>query len=249
MGVIVGSELADQYGWKVGDRIPLISPVHVRADNGPWEFNIRGIFEAKSKGMQPDFLVLHFDYMAEGRGGNYDVYWYELNVKDPLQIDKVAKRIDAEFRNTSRPTSTRTMAALSVQFSSQFGKFGMIASLILSAVLFTMLLVTGNTMMQAFRERIHEFAVLRSLGFSSMALLYLILAESIIMVIIGGLPGIGLVWIAQDFLQPWFTGLYVRPVVVLQALGLMLIMGLLVGLIPAVSAKRLTIVDALRRRQ
>jgi putative ABC transport system permease protein len=160
----------------------------------------------------------------------------------------VAQRIDEEFRNSSVPTSTRTIASLIQQFSSQFGNFAMIAGLILGAVFFTMLLVTGNAMMQAFNERIHELAVLRSIGFSAMALLYLVLAEALAIVLIGGLPGVGLLWVLQDPLQAVFTGLYMRPQVILQAVALMLVMGLLVGAIPAFKAKRLTIVAALRRR-
>lgn len=248
MGALVGRELANKYGWKVGDRIPLISSGHPRADNQPWQLNIRGILEHKREGLKSDFLVLHFDYLADGRGGIYDVFWYDLNVSDSRKIGEIIQRIDTEFLNSSRPTSTQTLSSLSSQFSSQFANFGLIASLILGAVFFTMLLVTGNTMLQAFYERIHELAVLRSIGFSGMALLYLIMAESLILVILGGLPGITLLWIVQEYLQTWFTGFYMRPVVVLQGVGIMLVMGLLVGLIPAIKARRLTIVDALRRR-
>jgi putative ABC transport system permease protein len=247
-GVVIGRQLADRFGWKVGDRIPIISAIHPPADNGAWQFDIRGIMEPRSDGLQTDFLVLHFDYMAEGRGGIYDVFWFALNVSDPKQADAVAQRIDDEFRNSSAPTSTRTIASLVAQFSSQFGNFGMIAGLILGAVFFTMLLVTGNAMMQAFNERIHEFAVLRSIGFSAKALLYLVLAEAFAIVFIGGLPGIGMLWVLQAPLQGMLNGLYMRPQVILQGVGLMLVMGLLVGAIPAFKAKRLTIMDALRRR-
>jgi putative ABC transport system permease protein len=247
-GAVIGRQLADRFGWKVGDRIPIISAIHPPADNGAWKFDIRGIMEPRSDGLQTDFLVLHFDYMAEGRGGIYDVFWFALNVSDPKQADAVAQRIDDEFRNSSVPTSTRTIASLVAQFSSQFGNFGMIAGLILGAVFFTMLLVTGNAMMQAFNERIHEFAVLRSIGFSAKALLYLVLAEAFAIVFIGGLPGVGLLWVLQAPLQGILNGLYMRPQVILQGVGLMLVMGLLVGAIPAFKAKRLTIMDALRRR-
>jgi putative ABC transport system permease protein len=247
-GAVIGRELVDRFGWKIGDRVPIISAIHPPADNGAWQFNIRGILESKRDGLQSDFMVLHFDYMAEGRGGIYDVFWLTLNVRDPAQADAVAQRIDEEFRNSSVPTSTRTIASLIQQFSSQFGNFAMIAGLILGAVFFTMLLVTGNAMMQAFNERIHELAVLRSIGFSAMALLYLVLAEALVIVLIGGLPGVGLLWVLQDPLQAVFTGLYMRPQVILQAVALMLVMGLLVGAIPAFKAKRLTIVAALRRR-
>jgi putative ABC transport system permease protein len=247
-GAVIGRELADKYGWKVGDRIPIISAIHPPADGGAWQLDIRGILEPKVSGVPTDFMALHFDYMAEGRGGVYDVFWFALNVRDPKQADAVAQRIDDEFRNSPVPTSSRTIASLVAQFSSQFGNFTMIAGLILGAVFFTMLLVTGNAMMQAFNERIHELAVLRSIGFSAMALLYLVLAEAFAIVLVGGLPGIGLLWMLQDTLQGIFNGLYMRPQVALQALGLMLVMGLLVGVIPAFKAKRLTIVDALRRR-
>jgi putative ABC transport system permease protein len=245
-GAVIGRQLADRFGWKIGDRIPVISAIHPPADGGAWEFNVRGILEPTQGGVPTDYMVLHFDNMAEGRGGIYDVFWFELNVRDPKQADAVAQRIDDEFRNSSVPTSTGTMASLVAQFGSQIGNFGMIVGLILGAVFFTMLLVTGNAMMQAFNERIHELAVLRSIGFSSMALLYLLLAESVIIVVFGGLPGISLLWLVQDFLP--LPGFYISSKVMLQACGLMLIMGLLVGAIPALKAKRLTIVDALRRR-
>jgi putative ABC transport system permease protein len=247
-GAVIGRELADRFGWKIGDRIPIISAIHPPADNGAWQFDIRGILEPRRAGLSSDSMVLHFDYMAEGRGGNYDVFWFALNERDTAQADAVAQRIDDEFRNSSVPTSTQTIASLIQQFSSQFGNFGMIAGLILGAVFFTMLLVTGNAMMQAFNERIHELAVLRSIGFSAMALLYLVLAESLAIVLLGGVPGIGLLWVLQEPLQGVFSGLYMRSQVILQAVGLMLVMGLLVGAIPAFKAKRLTIVDALRRR-
>jgi putative ABC transport system permease protein len=247
-GAVIGREIADRFGWKVGDRVPIISAIHPPSDGGAWQLDIRGILEPKRDGAPGDLMVLHFDYMAEGRGGVYDVFWFALNVRDPRQADTVAQRIDDEFRNSSVPTSTRTIASLIQQFSSQFGNFGMIAGLILGAVFFTMLLVTGNAMMQAFNERIHELAVLRSIGFSAMALLYLVLAEALAIVFIGGLPGVCLLWVLQGPLQGLLNGLYMRPQVILQGVGLMLVMGFLVGAIPAFKAKRLTIIDALRRR-
>lgn len=247
-GVVIGRELADRFGWKVGDRVPVISSIHPRADGQPWMFNIRGIMEPKREGLRAAFMALHFDYMAQSMNDKYEVFWYTVNVEDPRRADEVAQRIDAEFRNSARPTSTQTLASLASQFASQFGNFGLITSLILAAVFFTMLLVTGNTMMQAFRERIHELAVLKAVGFPSVVVLALVLAESASLVLLGGLPGIGVLWFSQDWLQTWLNGLYIRPAVIAQAAGLMLVMGLLVGLIPAVNAGRLTVVEALRRR-
>jgi putative ABC transport system permease protein len=247
-GAVIGRELADRFGWKIGDRVPVISSIHPRADGSHWELNIRGIFDSKRDGVQTDMMALHFDYLAEGRGGIYDVFWYALNVRDPRQANSIAKRIDDEFRNSSTSTSTHTLASLSSQFSSQLGNFGMISSLILAAVFFTTLLVTGNTMMQSFRERMHELAMLKALGYSGQVVLSLMLAESLSIVLLGGLPGVGLLWLLQGAAQKMFSGLYVRPAVILEGVGLMLMMGLLVGLIPAVQARRLTIVEALRRR-
>lgn len=247
-GAIIGRDLAARFDWKVGDRVPIISAIHPRADGSHWELNIRGILEHKREGLRSRYMVLHFDYLAEGRGGIYDVFWYDLNVSDPLQANTIAERIDDEFRNSATPTSTRTLASQISLFTSQLGNFGMISSLILAAVFFTMLLVTGNTMMQSFRERVHELAVLKALGYSGIAVLLLMLAESMSIVLLGGLPGVGLLWLLQGLIQKTYSGLYVRPMVILQGIGLMLLMGLLVGLIPAVQARRLTIVEALRRR-
>lgn len=247
-GAVIGLNLAKRFNWKVGDTIPIISTVHPRADGGPWVLNIRGILQPKRDGLQADFMILHFDYLAEGRGGIYNVFRYSANVDDSRQANEVAKRIDTMFRNSANPTTTQTLASLSSQFRSQLGNFGMMATMILGAVFFTMLLVTGNSMMQAFRERVHELAVLKAIGFSSNLVLMLMLAESIGLVLFSGLPSIGFAWLLQDWLQTWFAGLYIRPMAVLQALALMVLLGLLTGMIPALRARSLTIVEALGRR-
>jgi putative ABC transport system permease protein len=174
-----------------------------------------------------------------------------VRVSDPERADAISQQIDALFENSSDPTRTVTEDEANRQFARQLGDIGFITTMIMSAVFFTIILLTGNTMMQALRERIPELAVLKTLGFTDTTVSLLVLGEAVLLCLIGGFVGVGLAFLLGPGLSQAVEGLFgsfeVTVAVGGVALGLSVIIGLIIGLVPAISAKRLSIVDALRR--
>ena len=253
-GALVGEALANQHGWEVGDRIPLQSMIFPNSDGSlNWEFDIVGIMRASEGGFYDSLFLLHWEYFAESTPYvDNEVGWYISRVGDVRQGDRAARAIDALSANS--PDETRTMseqAAMASQLK-QMADVGLIVSSIMGAVFFTLLLLTGNTMAQAVRERTSELAVLKTIGFSSASVLAMVLAESMLMVVIGGTLGLGLAAVVGKVATAGSGGMINLPPVGLESwllgLGLMLAIGLLVGALPAVRAMRLNIVDALAGR-
>jgi putative ABC transport system permease protein len=252
-GAIVGKTTADRFGWKVGDKIPIQETIYRRKDGSrTWEFNLDGIYTGKEKGTDASGMFFHYDYLKEASANFRDmVGWYILRIDDPKATAQVAAKIDALFANSSAETKTSTEQAFAQSFADQVGDIGTIIAAVVSAVFFTLLLVAGNTMAQSVRERTSELAVLKTLGFTDRRILVLVLAESLLLAIVGGGLGLLLAWTAVTVLgDPTHQFL---PVFFLPgrdvALGVLfaLLLGLVTGVIPAVQAMRLKIVDALRR--
>lgn len=251
-GAIVGRALADRFGWKVGDRVPLQPTIWRKADDSAWEFTIEGIYEAGKRGTDVSQMFFHYDYLNEGRlFGKDAVGWYIIRVADPDESEAVAARLDALFANSASETKTATEKAFVQSFAQQIGDLGTIFTAILATVLFTMLLVAGNTMAQAVRERTNELAVMKTLGFTDGQLLALVLAESVTLTVVGGGTGLFLAWLITQGGDP--TGgmlpaffLPARDLVV--GAVLVVALGVAAGLLPAWRASRLRIVDALRRQ-
>ena len=251
-GAIVGRSLADRFGWKVGDRVPLQGQIFRKADDSPWTFTIDGIYEAGAPGTDTTQFFFHYDYLNETRTILKDeVGWYIVRVSDPQQSDAIAGRLDALFANSSAETKTSTEKAFVQAFAKQIGDIGSILMAILAAVLFTMLLVAANTMGQAVRERTNELAVMKTLGFTDGQLLGLVLLESVLLALVGGGLGLFLAWAVTQggdptggFLPAFF--LPTRDLVL--GVGLILLVGVAAGVLPAWQASRLRIVDALRRQ-
>jgi putative ABC transport system permease protein len=252
-GAVVGQELATQYGWKVGDRIPIQATIWSREDGGrTWEFDLEGIFSTDDPRGSTALMLFHYDYFEEARAfAKGTVGWYTLRVNpgaDPVQI---AKAIDMQFANSPNETKTSTEAAFAESFTKQFGNIGLIVTLILGAVFFTLLLVAGNTMSQSVRERISELAVLKTLGFEDRTVLGIVLSESILIMAMGGLLGLGLGWVVVQGLAKqmaaFLPGIFLTPEAMLTGVGLMVSAGILAGIFPALKAMRLSIVDALAR--
>lgn len=251
-GAIVGRALADRFGWKVGDRVPLQATIFRKPDDSPWTFTIDGIYEAGAQGTDTTQLFFHYDYLNETRSILKDqVGWYIIRVSDPQQSDAIAGRLDALFANSSAETKTSTEKAFVQAFAQQIGDIGSILVAILAAVLFTMLLVAANTMGQAVRERTNELAVMKTLGFTDGQLLALVLSESILLALVGGGTGLLLAWAITQGGDPTggFLPAFFLPTRDL-ALGVALILavGIAAGVLPAWQASRLRIVDALRRQ-
>lgn len=248
---IVGRDLVNVYGWKVGDRIPIHSTIWTnKSGSQVWDFEIAGIFDTDDPRGSTALMLFHFDYFDEGRAfGQGGVGWYILTIEDPSRAVETANAIDAQFANSPNQTKTSTEAAFAESFVKQFGNITLIIRLILSAVFFTILLVAGNTMAQSVRERLSELAVLKTLGFGNRSVLGIVLAESILVMVIGGLLGLGLSWLLVSGMAKQFAailpGIVLTGEAMLTAVLFMLAAGIIAGIFPAVRAMRLTIVDAL----
>ncbi|HVL68654.1 MAG TPA: ABC transporter permease [Vicinamibacterales bacterium] len=252
-GAIVGVDTARRYGWAVGDRVPLISPIYRRPDGSPWVFTIEGIYDSPAKGTDKSQFFFHYDYINETLRNTFvadQVGWFVIRVADPAAAGDLAQRIDALFANSSAETKTATEKAFVSDFANQVGDIGTMMIAIASVVMFFILFVSGNAMAQSIRERTNELAVLKTLGFSDRLILALVLVESSVVAVAGGALGLALGWvvIAQGDptggLLPTF---YLPPRDLLAGVGLVLLLGLGSGLVPALQAQRLKIVTALRR--
>jgi len=255
-GAIVGETLAKKFGWKVGDTIPLQATIFPTKGSNDWTFRLDGIFriaDEKRKG-QEQMLLFHWNYFDEandyvkGRVG-----WYILQLDNAGSANRVSKAIDALSANSDHETKTETEEAFNQSFAKQIGDIGLIVTAIMGAVFFTLLLLTGNTMAQAVRERIPELAVLKTIGFSNRSVLWLVLAESVLLVVLGGLIGLLLAPLAMSVVGKGSGGFIQLPGAIPGAtwalgIGLMLAFGVIVGLLPALRAMRLNIVDALAGR-
>lgn len=252
-GAVVGREIAEQFGFEVGDRIPLISTIWPMMDgNRTWEFDIEGIFSTADPRGSSAYMLFHHEYFEEARQfGKGTVGWYIIRVQSGVDPVQVANAVDAQFANSANQTETSTEAAFAQSFARQFGNIALIVTLILGAVFFTLLLVSGNTMSQSVRERISELAVLKTLGFSDGSVLGFVLAESILIMLIGGLLGLGTGWMivqgAAQQLGAMLPGLFLSTEATLTAITIMVGGGVLAGIFPALNAMRLSIIDALAR--
>jgi len=256
-GALVGEKLAQRFHWKVGDKIPMqstIFPNHEGSKN--WTFDIVGILHSKDKkagGFYDQMFLLNWKYFDETTPYNRgQVGWYVTRVTDVNQADRVAKAIDAISANSDHETRTQTEAAATASWMKQLADIGLIVTSIMGAVFFTLLLLSGNTMMQAVRERTSELAVLKTIGFSSRSVLAMVLAESVLLLLLGGVLGLALAMLVVGGVHSAMGGaIPMAPVdagIWLRGLLLMIAAGLLVGALPAMRAMRLNIVDALAGR-
>jgi putative ABC transport system permease protein len=253
IGLVAGEELVAQFGWNIGDRIPLQATIWTKEDGGrTWEFDLEGVFSTDDPRGGTGYMLFHYDYFEEARAfGKGTVGWYILRIAGGANPVEVANAVDTQFANSPNETKTSTEQAFVESFTKQFGNIALIVTLILGAVFFTLLLVSGNTMAQSVRERISELAVLKTLGFPDRSVLAIVLSESILIMLIGGLLGLGIGWIVvqglASTLGAYLPGLFLSPQAALAALGLIVAAGTAAGIFPALKAMRLSIVDALAR--
>src|SRR5688572_2069884 len=195
-GAIIGRGLVDRFGWKIGDRIPLTSPIwRTGDDDQSWEFDVVGVYNAAKKGVDTISFFFRYDYFDEARAFEKGkVGWYLVRIKNPDQAAEIAKKIDAEFANSPAETKAEPEGAFAQGFAQQIGNIAAIMIAILSAVFFTILLVAGNTMAQSVRERTEELGVLKAMGFTNELVLALVLCEACLIAAIGGLAGLGIAW-------------------------------------------------------
>jgi len=254
-GAIVGETLAKQFGWKIGDTIPLQATIFPRGGSNDWPLELKGIFRSKDRAQASNEerqLMMNWKYFDESNDYiKNQVSWYTITLDNPGHASRVAQAIDAISANSDHETRTQTESAFQQAFVKQFADIGMIVTSIMGAVFFTLLLLTGNTMAQAVRERIPELATLKTLGFKDSTVLTLVMVESVLLIGLGGLIGMGLAALVLPAIAPKSLGMlppHVPTPTWLVGIGLIVVIGVVVGLLPALRAKRLKIVDALAGR-
>ncbi|WAC72563.1 ABC transporter permease [Roseateles sp. SL47] len=254
-GALVGERLAKRFNWKVGDRIPLQSTIYAdRSGNKNWEFEIVGLIQPTDKktgGWYDQIFLLNWKYFDDTTPINQGtVGWYVSRVVDVNRADQVAKAIDALSANSDHETRTQTEQAAMSNWVKQLADIGLIVTSIMGAVFFTLLLLAGNTMMQAVRERTNEIAVLKTIGFSGRSVMAMVLAESMLLLLMGGVIGLALASVIGPAVSAGSGGTLRLPAAGLGSwaigVGLAVVFGGIVGALPAWNAMRLNIVDALR---
>jgi putative ABC transport system permease protein len=253
--MIAGKLLADQYGWKVGQKIPLSSNIYPQKNGSKsWAFDLVGIYDGKDESWkkQTNAVFINHDYFDEANlFGKGRTNFYILKLAEGSNAEAVSKTIDAMFENSPDETKTQTEKDFNLSFIKQIGDIGLIVRWILFAVFFTLLLVVGNTMAQSVRERVPELAVLKTLGFSDGSVLGFVLAEAVALCLAGGLVGLSLATVLGAMVEKGTGGqfqLRVDAFVWSVGVATILLMSIAVGLLPALRARRLKIVDALAGR-
>ncbi len=249
-GAIVGAQTAKRFGWKIGDRIPLKTTIW---GGGSWSFNIDGIYHGQTPKDDESQFWLQWNYFTERVPDRLKglVGWYTVKLDSPDDAMRVAKAIDAQFANSPYETKTETESAFAAGWVKQFGNIEFLILTIGSVVFFTLLLVTGNTMAISVRERTNELGVLKAIGFQDGTVLMFVLAESLLISLIGGVLGLALAVGAIPVLAAALNGML--PYLILTrttlAIGLAfaLLVGAISGLLPGIGAMRLRVINALRR--
>ena len=250
-GAIVNVALMKKFGWKLGDKLPLHSTIWTQKANGSldWTFDIVGTFDAKDPtqaNQQSSSVLFHYELFDEGRSfGKGQVGWFEERIDEPARSAAISAKIDALFANSPNETKTQPAKDFAVAFIKQLGDVGFVLRAILGAVFFTLLFLTGNTMMQSVRERVPELAILKTLGFTDGAVLRLVIGESLLLCVLAAIVGLALSYAVIPIVQLGLAGVDLshgaQPLGVLVAV----LLALIVGLPPAIRAMRLNVVDAL----
>jgi putative ABC transport system permease protein len=246
---IAGKTLVDKYGWKLGDVIPITGTIYP----GEWRLTLRGIYKASTPDADENAIFFHWRYvnegMPQGRKDLVGIYW--LKVASPSDAPAVSAAVDAIYENSPQPTKTETEKAFQAGFIQMMGNVSFLLTILGSAIVFAILLVTLNTMMMAARERTTEIAILKTLGFTDGLVLRIVAAEALILSLLGGLLGCGLAFLIfrrVDFTAGgMFPNFRVLPETVGWGLLVALGMGFASGLVPAFTAARLQIANALRK--
>jgi putative ABC transport system permease protein len=260
-GCVIDRKLADKFNWKIGDRFFLESFIPpYRKKDGPFEFVVRAIADAdraKYPGTDSNIMFFHYKYLYEATGQRVGAGTYTVEIADPSRAGEVSKAIDSLFENSAAQTHTETEKAFRAGFVAMAGNLALLLNGIGLAVTFTILVVTANTMSMAVRERRTEIAVLKTLGFSSALVMALIVAEAVLLAVLGG--GLGafgskaVMWwltkmpgISDMLAGVGLTSLDLRPKVAALGFGVALLLGTVAGFVPAWGAYRSRITDMLR---
>jgi putative ABC transport system permease protein len=250
MGAVIGRALARKYGWKIGDTIPIKSAIWIKKDGrSDWRFTVVGIFRQPSDEGQEQRVLFNNDYFDEGRAmAKGTVGWYNVRIDAPAHATAVAQSIDRLFANSDHETKTVSEKEFMLSFIRQLADVNFIVSAIIGAVFFTLLFLTGNTMMQSVRERIPEFATMKAIGYSSGVMLSMVIAEGLILALMAAILGLSLSALAFPAMKTFLGVAALPPSVIGLGLLYAVLLALVTGLLPGMRVVRLNIIQGLARR-
>jgi putative ABC transport system permease protein len=243
---LIGKGLMEKYGWQLGQKV-VLKGTFLPGDH---EFNIRAIYEPSDPAFGDELFYFHWEYFFEMAQQQITPGWYVIQLDQPERAAEIAATIDAQFKNSTAATKTETERAWNAGFVTMWGNIGFLVKAIGTAVFFAILFVAANTMMMAVRERVGEIAVLKTVGFGNRTVFGLVLAESVLITVIGGALGLFLARVAfagRNPLKAFFPGFGVTTETILFGIGLAAVLGLISGAIPALQSARLSVVSALRK--
>lgn len=252
-GAVAGRKLADRFGWKVGDRIPIRTTFWRPTDGSDtFEFELVGLYTGATADVDETQFFFHHKYLMERTGDSGEIGWYTVEVEDPERAAEVAQAIDRQFANSPAETKTASEKAFAQSFAKQVGDTGAILSAISAVVFFVILLIAANTMAQSVRERTNELGVLKTLGFTDLTVMTLVLGEALLLAGLAGVLGLALITLASPALskmvESFMPVFYVPARTLGFGVAFALLLGLASGGVPAFLAQRLSIVEALRKR-
>ena len=244
--VIVGSGLMERFGWRMDQTVTLQGTIFP----GDWDFTIRGVYTPDDLSFGDEQFFFHYDYLYEGTDRQITPGWFVLQLDEPDAAARISVQIDDMFENSAAPTKTETDKAFQAGFVTMWGDVGLLVQAIGTAVFFAILLVAANTMMMAARERVGEVAVMKTLGFQNGVLFGIVLAEAIAICVVGAGIGLGLARVmlaSVRQVQSILPGYTIEQETLALGMAIAVVLGTLTGLVPAVQAARLSVVEALRR--
>jgi putative ABC transport system permease protein len=253
-GALVGDALAKKKGWKVGDKVTLAGTIYP----GDWTFNVSGIYTTTTTNVDRSTLWFHWDYMNESLPERRKdmVGWIVTNIADSSASGRISKEVDAKFENRDLQTITMSEAALNQSFLGMFAAVLKAIDIVSIVITMIMALIVGNTIAMGVRERTNEYGVLRAIGFLPRHIVRFILAEGVVIGLLGGAIGVvlgypvvnnGLGRVIEENMGNMFPQFRVQPQIAAFAFALALLLGLVAAILPARKASKLQVVEALRR--
>jgi putative ABC transport system permease protein len=252
---IVGEQLVRQYGWKRGDRIPLLGALfpHPDGDDVAWQFELAGTYRSDSAAIDNRTMFFRWDYFQETQeaaGGDIEVGVLVLKVAPGADVERIMAEVDTMYENGPQKVRTTTEKEFQRQFVSMVGNIPMFVGWIGGGVLIAILLACVNTMLMAARQQTHDVGILKALGFTDGAAFRVMLLQALVLCGIGGALGIALALGIQPMLiavlSTFFPGYAILPTTLALAAAVTLVLGLVSGLVPALRSSRLRCVEALR---
>lgn len=252
---LIGKGLVQRFGFKVGDTIPIVGTIFQRADGRAWEFKVAGIYESSKPNVDQSTLFFHDDYLTKAlesgdAAGPPGVGLYVLKTRPGADHTTMMSEVDALFQNGPQRVQTTTEAEFQAQFVSMMGNVPFFVSSIGGGVMLAILLAALNTMLMAAREQTRDVGVLKALGFTDGRVFGVLMAQSLVLCGTGGLMGVAFAKITEGFfirmLGTFFPGYRMTGDILWTGLFVTLGIGLFAGILPALNAKRLPVIQALR---